>query len=42
MRETKRGTAQRHAGNGRPAGLAGMKRQAGRAWPEESTIREEL
>ena len=42
MRDTKRGTAQCNAGTGRPAGLARMKREPGRPWPEESTMREEL
>jgi hypothetical protein len=42
MRETKRGTAQRSAGIGRPSGLASMQRQPGRPGPEESTMREEL
>ncbi|MFI5081273.1 MAG: hypothetical protein ACHQCE_09395 [Streptosporangiales bacterium] len=42
MTDTKRARAQRHADTGRRAGLAGVKREPGRAWPEDSTMREEL
>ena len=42
MTDTKRGTARPRAGAGRPAGLARVPGRAGRAWPEGSTVREEL
>jgi hypothetical protein len=45
MTDTKRGTARPRAGAGRPAGLAGLAGvpgRAGRAWPEGSTVQEEL
>jgi hypothetical protein len=42
MTDTKRGSAQRHADTGRRAGLAPVKREQRPAWPEDSTMREEL
>jgi hypothetical protein len=42
MTDTKRGTARRRAGTGRPAGLAPVEHEPGRPSPEDATMREEL
>ena len=42
MTDTKRGAAQLRADSGRPAGLAPVNLEPGRASPGDTTVREEL